>query len=94
MDSQFIYESYIMKLSLIIFCLLLSACAQTGQRKSDAVIPMNKGEQSYRTQCNGMFEKWDSCVKRANQTCPKGFEVIDHMEGTGYVREFMFKCMP
>lgn len=82
-----------MKLSLIILCLLLSACAQTAQHKSDAVIPMNKGEQSYRTQCNGMFDKWSSCVKRANLTCPKGFEVIDHMEGAGNVRELMFKCM-
>lgn len=82
-----------MKLPLIILCLILSACAQTGQRKSDAVIPMNKGEQSYRTQCNGMFDKWDSCVKRASITCPNGFAVIDHMEGKGNTRELMFRCM-
>jgi hypothetical protein len=82
-----------MKLSLIICCLVLSACAQTGQRKSDAVVPMNRSEHSYLTQCNGMFDKWDSCVKRANLTCPNGFAVIDHMERPGNVREFMFKCM-
>lgn len=81
-----------MRILTLFFCVALSACAHLGNSKSEAVVQLNADEQSYYTRCDGAFEKWDTCGKRANTTCAKGWHLIDQEERPNSKRMLMFQC--
>lgn len=51
----------------LLISLLLVGCA-TSQ-------PIGKGG-SYRVECNGLALTWSACFSKANQVCPKGYDVL------------------
>lgn len=70
----------------------LSACAQFGDRKSEGVVAISSSDLSYSTQCNGAFDEWASCSKRADKTCATGWSTIDRVERPNNQRTLMFQC--
>ncbi|CAB3771397.1 hypothetical protein LMG29542_06613 [Paraburkholderia humisilvae] len=65
-----------MKLPTILFttCVLLAAGCTTasGPTHNTDLITLPNGSQTYRVQCQGLFESGKTCAKRAEQVCGEG----------------------
>ena len=80
-----------MKKLMIMFVVLLSACASFQNFQEQPVVFLSNN--SYKTTCNGMAEAWDSCFRKAQRTCPNGYNVLDKVQTNDFVhRELSFSC--
>ena len=47
----------------------------------------------YMTTCNGLAETIGSCYQKAQNTCDKGYKVLEEkIDSTGIFREIVFQC--
>ena len=67
--------------------LLLAAAAVGGLAACTTVTPVQTTEvpNGYRIQCHNLINMMENCYSRARIICPKGFELIDEVEGLGRV---------
>ena len=80
-----------MKLFLMAAPILLAGCAQLMHGQQQPVI--EKGNNTYFTTCSGTVEDWGSCNRKANKTCPNGYNTVDKFESAvGGRRELTFSC--
>ena len=82
-----------MRLYLTIFFLILSGCAQLMNGQRQPVIMKDANKKIMFTTCSGAVEDWYSCNQKAENTCEKGYYVIEKFENiVGGRRELTFKC--
>lgn len=81
-----------MKLTLFITCwLLLSSCGQLMQGQIQPVVMRESN--LYYTTCSGMAENMASCNKKAIDTCPNGYLIIEKIQDSqGVIRSLTFEC--
>jgi hypothetical protein len=53
----------------LLVLVLLSACAQA------TPINIGDGRQAYLIECPGAYNKLSTCVKKANELCPSGYDI-------------------
>ena len=81
----------LMKKYLLIILLLLSACSSFQNFQEQPVLTL--ANNTYKTTCNGIAEGWDSCFRKAQRTCPNGYNVLDKIQTNDFVhRELSFSC--
>lgn len=80
-----------MKYILIICAFVLSACSSLSNYQEQPVVDL--GNNMYKTTCNGIAEGWDSCFRKAQNTCDKGYSIVEKKQLNDFVhREITFKC--
>jgi hypothetical protein len=56
------------------------------------VVPYGEAK-TYKTTCSGLAEDWGSCHRKANKTCPNGYQVANqNADSNGVHREMLFSC--
>ena len=81
-----------MKYGLLISLLLLTACAQLMQGAEQPVIQY-RDVNTFKTTCSGAAEDWGSCARKANRTCPSGYNIEEKFQdGFGAIRHLIFSC--
>lgn len=69
----------------------LSSCTQLLNGEIQPVIKKNNNV--YYTTCSGAVENMANCNKKAMDTCPNGYNVLDKFQDTqGAVRSLTFGC--
>lgn len=85
-----------MKNLAIIAMLLLSACSSlsNGANQLQPVVLKDTRTKTWFTTCSGAVEEWSSCQRKAQKTCPNGYETIEKIEtaAAGGRRELTFIC--
>lgn len=80
-----------MKYGFVIYAVMLSACSSLSNFQEQPVLALS--DNTFKTTCNGMAEGWDSCFRKANNTCPNGYAVLDKTQLSDAVhREMTFGC--
>lgn len=81
-----------MKYSLLIVMLLLTSCAQLMKGAEQPVVQY-RDINTFKTTCSGAAEDWGSCTRKANRTCPNGYNIEDKIQdGNGAIRALIFSC--
>jgi major membrane immunogen (membrane-anchored lipoprotein) len=81
-----------MKKYLLIASLLLGACSSLQTFQEQPVVPYGAAK-NYKTTCSGLAEDWGSCHRKANKTCPNGYQVANqNADSNGVHREMLFSC--
>ena len=67
--------------------LFLAAVAMAGLAACTTVSRVNTAEvpNGYRIQCHGLANDLANCQERARWICPRGFHIVDQIEGVGRV---------
>jgi hypothetical protein len=78
---------------LLLACIvLLTSCSSLSNFQEQPVVPFRDAK-TYKTTCSGMAEDWGSCNRKANRTCPKGYDVIEkQQDSNGIERSIIFSC--
>ena len=75
----------------VCFFILLTGCAQLSKGELQPV--ENRGQGTYFTTCSGAVEDWNSCNRKAKDTCKNGYEILNKYENSvGGRRELTFLC--
>jgi len=81
------------KLISIIGLFLISGCAQLMNGQKQPVTSSLYFKNAYFTTCGGAVEDWGSCNRKAMETCPNGYTVLQkNADSTGVKREIHFEC--
>jgi hypothetical protein len=82
-------------LILIILVCSLSACYAL-RNPNGAIQPVeykNGQDNILFTTCSGAVEDWGNCNSKAQNSCPKGYDVVERAESpVGGKRELTFRC--
>jgi len=72
--------------------LFITACAQLVKGVEQPVMQY-RDINTYRTTCNGIAEDWGSCARKANRTCPDGYQIEEkNQDSNGTMRSMIFSC--
>ncbi len=81
-----------MKFYYLVLLVLLSSCAQLMKGTEQPVIQY-RDTNTFKTTCSGAAEDWGSCARKANRTCPNGYNIDDKVQdGYGAIRALIFSC--
>jgi len=82
-----------MKLLLIVLVGLIAGCAQLMNGQTQPVLKSHIYKDAYFTTCGGAVENWGSCNDKAQNTCTKGYKILEkNADATGVKREIHFEC--
>jgi hypothetical protein len=64
---------------IITICVLLAGCA--------TATPIRNGtnQAEYFLECNGLAVPWSKCFAKANEVCPRGYEILEQATENGPV---------
>jgi hypothetical protein len=80
------------KYLLITSLILVGACSSMQNFQEQPVVPYGEAK-TYKTTCSGLAEDWGSCHRKANKTCPNGYQVANqNADSNGVHREMVFSC--
>jgi hypothetical protein len=80
-----------MKYLFVFSVLFLSSCSSLQNFQEQPVKATHNN--GYKTTCNGIAEGWDSCFRKAQRTCPNGYNILDRVQMNDFVhRELSFSC--
>jgi len=78
---------------MMIAAIALAGCAQLQKGEMQPVKRISVKEEIYSTTCSGAVEDWFSCNRKAQNTCPNGYEALSKEESsTTSFREMTFRC--
>ena len=82
-----------MRLVILSFIFLLTACAQLMKGEVQSVVVKDYKQKIYFTSCSGSVETWADCNRKGYETCSKGYAVLEKAESAvGARREITFQC--
>lgn len=82
-----------MRLFLFGFILVLEGCAQLLNGQAQPVQGSLKYKNAYFTTCAGAVEDWGTCNRKAIDTCPRGYTLLEkNLDSYGMKREIHFEC--
>lgn len=81
-----------MKFIILVTLLLLTSCAQL-MKGAEQPVTQYRDAKTYRTTCSGVAEDWGSCARKANRTCPNGYQIEEKVQDSnGAIRTMIFSC--